>query len=97
MCQYGSYAITHNFTGSDIIIKPKVYVVLQYYVKKVAEMYMWSSWKITEVKSSEKQMHLCYKDVLKPLPVYHNPGEESLKEPLDGKLSVIIRYKPATS
>ena len=32
--QYGSRAIAHDFTGSEIITKPKVYVVLQYLRKE---------------------------------------------------------------
>ena len=34
MCRYGSRAIMHYFTGSEIITKLKVYVVLQYLCKE---------------------------------------------------------------
>ena len=32
--RYGSRSITHDFTGSEIITKTKVYVVLQYLCKE---------------------------------------------------------------
>ena len=32
--QYGSHSITHDFTGSEIITKAKVYMVLQYLRKE---------------------------------------------------------------
>ena len=35
--RYGSHSIAHDFTGSEIITKAKVYVVLQSYVKKIAK------------------------------------------------------------
>ena len=35
--RYGSRSIAHDFTGSEIITKAKVYVVLQSYVKKIAK------------------------------------------------------------
>ena len=37
MRQYGSRTIAHDFTGSEIITKPKVYVVLQYLRKEVSQ------------------------------------------------------------
>jgi len=59
LCQYGSCAITHDFTGSEIITKVKVYMVLQHYVKKIAKVaqhkYTRPSWKIMEVGSNENK------------------------------------------
>ena len=48
--RYGSRSIAHDFTGSEIIIKAKVYVVLQSYVKKIATRIAKTAWVIHEAK-----------------------------------------------
>ena len=69
----------HCFTGSEIITKPKVYVVVQYLLKRAAEMVRVIHAARLEDHGSREQL---LKNALKS-------GEESLDEPIDGELSGI--------
>ena len=39
VCKYGSHAIMHYFTASEIITEPKVYMILRYFLKMVRNMH----------------------------------------------------------
>ena len=77
---YGSCAIMHYFTGSEIITKLKFYTV--------HVLRRWPEWRIIHVTklqihkrwSSKTNASVLHKDMLKS-------GEESLDEPLDGGFS----------